>query len=59
MAEMPEHGCNDKQCCHCGKTMFLHEGKRPVTVGGAKHWVCWACFEEHFSEQRLPWITYP
>ena len=59
MAEMPEHGCTDLRCCHCGKTMYLHEGRRPVTAGGAKHWVCWACFEEHFSEQPLPWITYP
>ena len=59
MAGMPEHECNDIKCCHCRRTMYLHEGRRPVTVGSVKHWVCWDCFEEHYVDQKLPWITYP
>lgn len=59
MGEIRQHECNDKECCHCGRTMFLHEGRRPVTVDGVKHWVCWPCYDEHYSTQPLPWITYP
>ena len=59
MAEMPEHVCKDLTCCHCQKTMFLHEGRRPVTVRGAKHWVCRDCFDDYYAEQKLPWIKYP
>lgn len=59
MTEMREHDCTDTKCCHCGKTMYLHEGRRPVTLAGTKHWVCWACYEDHYADQKLPWITYP